>query len=151
MTYLPALSVAVSSPSAGNGLALRGEVLGLSPAGPGEVDSDVEGVDPPALGVPPEEELPQPANTTAVATPAAHTVSRRFDGSRSCLRTIEPACPRDLVRVHLVRDPTDWTATIAGTMVLLTFMFCPFCFPPGAGIARATQVRTSMSRSGAFT
>src|SRR3954447_18607211 len=37
------------------------------------------GVDPPALGVPPEEELPHPASTTAVTAPAAHPVSRRFD------------------------------------------------------------------------
>jgi hypothetical protein len=116
VTYLPALSVSVSSPSAGNGLALRDEALGVPPAGPAEVDSDVEGLDAPALGVPPEEELPQPANTTAATTPAAHTVSRRFDGIRSPLRTIEPRCLRDLVRVHLVPNPTDWTVTIARTM-----------------------------------
>jgi hypothetical protein len=98
VTYLPASSVAVSSPSAGNGLVPGGKSLA---AGPDEAEFNVEGVealpevagvdadwvlapgagfDPPVLGVPREEELPHPASTTAVAALAAHTISRRFDG-----------------------------------------------------------------------
>src|SRR4051794_25286774 len=98
VTYLPASSVAVSSPSAGNGLVPEGKSLA---AGGGEAELNVEGVevppevagvdidwvlapsegvDPLALGLPPEEEPPHPASTTAVTALAAHTVSRRFDG-----------------------------------------------------------------------
>jgi hypothetical protein len=98
VTYLPASSVAVFSPSAGNGLVPGGRSLA---AGRPEAEFNVEGVeappevagvdtdwvrasgagvDPRALGVPPEEELPHPASTTAVTALAAHTVSRRLDG-----------------------------------------------------------------------
>jgi hypothetical protein len=111
VTYLPASSVAVFSPSAGNGLVPGGRSLA---AGPGEAEFNVEGVeappevagvdtdwapapgagvDRPALGVPPEEELPHPASTTAVTALAAHTVSRRFDGIESSSGTIEPWAP----------------------------------------------------------
>ena len=114
VTYLPASSVAVASPCAGNGLVPGGKSL---PAGPGEAEFAVEGVepapevagvdtdwvlaagagvDPPAVGVPFEEELPHPASTTAVTALAAHTVSKRFDAIQSSSGTIEPGCLRDL-------------------------------------------------------
>src|SRR4051812_17543811 len=159
VTYVPAWSVATSSSSAGIGLAPGAESLaslaagpleadfnveGVDPPAPGvplEADFNVEGVDPPALDLPPEEELPQPASMTAVTAPAAHIVSRRFDGIHSSLRTIEPTCLRDLVCVLLVPYPTDRTATIARTMVLLRFMFCPFLSETVSQMARALPVR----------
>jgi len=86
VTYLPASSVAVASPSAGNGLALGAESLASLAAGPGGADFDTAGgfdpgadVDPPALGVPPEEEPPHPASTRAITALAADTLSRCFD------------------------------------------------------------------------
>jgi len=125
VTYLPASSVAVFSPSAGNGLVPGGRSLA---AGPGEAEFNVEGVeappevadvdtdwvlapgagvDPPALGVPPEEELPHPASTTAVTALAAHTVSRRFDGIQSSSGPIEPWAPLDSHLGVLDEVPVD--------------------------------------------
>ncbi len=113
VTYLPASSVAVFSPSAGKGLVPGGRSLA---AAPGEAEFNVDGVeapaevagvdtdwalapsagiDPPALGVPPEEELPHPASTTAVTALAAHTVSRRFDSIQSSSGPIKPWGPLD--------------------------------------------------------
>ena len=117
--------MAVFSPSAGNGLVPGGRSLA---AGPGEAELNVEGVeappetagvdtdwalapdtgiDPPALGVPPEEDLPHPASTTAVTALAAHPVSRRFDGIQSSSGTIEPSAPLNSHLGVLDEAPVD--------------------------------------------